>query len=38
MKHVKKNWSDFVAEQNEELSEKSGFCSYRFFLKSEKLR
>ena len=33
-----KNWSNFVAEQNEEWSEKSGFCLYRCFLESEKLR
>ena len=34
-----KNWSDFVAEQNEEWSEKRVvFCSYRCFLDSEKLR
>ena len=33
-----KIWSDFVAEQNEEWSEKSGVCSYRCFLESEKLR
>ena len=33
-----KNWSDFVAEQNEEWSEKRVvFCSYRCFLESEKL-
>ena len=32
-------WSDFVAEQNEEWSEKRAvFCSYRCFLESEKLR
>ena len=31
-------WSDFVAEQNEEWSEKRVvFCSYRCFLESEKL-
>ena len=31
--------SDFVAEQNEEWSEKRViFCSYRCFLESEKLR
>ena len=34
-----KVWSDFVAEQNEEWSEKRVvFCSYRCFLESEKLR
>ena len=34
-----KIWSDFVAEQNEEWSEKRVvFCSYRSFLESEKLR
>ena len=34
-----KMWSDFVAEQNKEWSEKRGFfCSYRYFLESEKLR
>ena len=33
-----KIWSDFLAEQNEERSEKSGFCSYRCVLESEKLR
>ena len=33
-----KIWSDFVAEQNEEWSEKSVvFCLYRCFLESEKL-
>ena len=35
----KKFWSDFVAEQKEELSEKRVvFCSYRCFSESEKLR
>ena len=34
-----KFWSDLVAEQNEEWSEKRvAFCSYRYFLESEKLR
>ena len=34
-----KIWSDFVAEQNEEWSEKRMvFCSYRCFRESEKLR
>ena len=34
-----KIWSDFIAEQNEELSEKRVvFCLYRCFLESEKLR
>ena len=34
-----KFWSDFVAEQNEDWSEKRVvFCSYRCFLESEKLR
>ena len=33
-----KIWSDFFAERNEEWSEKSGFCAYRCFLNSEKLR
>ena len=34
-----KNWSDFVAERNEERSEKRVvFCSYRCFLESKKLR
>ena len=35
----KKICSDFVADQNEEWSEKRVvFCSYRCFLESEKLR
>ena len=33
-----KIWSDFVAEQNEEWSEKGVVFSYRCFLESEKLR
>ena len=34
-----KIWSDFIAEQNEEWSEKRVvFCSYRCFLECENLR